>query len=185
MTGVYLDEQDFPFTLKNLRILAWPVQAVSIPANLYVSATLVVKADFGELGYVGNEWQSVYADIPVDEIVEPADAIVAVCAGFLLGGISRQETSLLHSDNWGVAIDQIDKWTQLKEERKLVLHYQVKNLGQCQVPDVCLSVDLLVFRPRLRNITQGDPFSALFTSSAHLETGAAARHVRLANTGDG
>lgn len=176
---IQLGEQDFPTVLKNLRFLALPVQAISVPANLYISATLVVKADFGQLDYVGNEWQSVYADIPFDGIVEPADTVVAACAGFSLGGISRQETPAFHSDNWGVAIDQIDKWTQLKEERKVVLHYQVKNLGQCQVPDVCLSVDLLVFRPRLRNITTGDPLSSLYVRSTRLDTGATARHVRL------
>ena len=44
----------------------YPVQAVTVPGNLYIGASLVVKGDFAALGYVDNDWQSVYAQIPFD-----------------------------------------------------------------------------------------------------------------------
>jgi hypothetical protein len=46
-----------------------------------------------------------------------------------------------------------------------------------------LSVDLLLFRPRLRNITSGAPFSRRYADSTRLDTGPTARRVRLAGGG--
>jgi hypothetical protein len=170
-------EQDFPPQIRHLRVLAWPVQGVSSPANLYMQASLVVKANFGGLGYIDNEWQSVYANIPFD-IFEPDDLILDVCPSFLVGGMSRQETPLLHSDTWGLAVDEISRITQVVErtlkKNMLVLDFEIKNLGQSQMPDLCLMIDALVYRPSLRQPEQAHAHSWRYS---RLRDGDAAKHI--------
>ena len=163
---IIAQEQDFPGSLVDLRVMAWPVQAVSEPANLYLNASVVSKADFGELGF-DSDWQDVLVALPI-RLFESGDVLVDLCPAFLVGGIERQETGFLGgSDNWGLAVDQapgppprvlpplagIDAWWQdTKDDTVLMLTFRIRNLGQCQLPNVCLSIDALVYRPSVHGL---------------------------------
>src|ERR1700730_17302638 len=107
MTTITLDTVDYPVTLRQVRKIECPIRAASTVANWYVNMTMVVKADFGDLGYIDNDWQHVQSQIPFEGILEPDDLLIAVCPAFFMSGISRQETPTLHSDDWGLAIDEI------------------------------------------------------------------------------
>lgn len=176
-------ELDLPVRLLNQRSVGVPVQGSNSPANFYLNVTVLVKADMGDLGY-SSDWQDVYAAIPVT-MFEASDVLIDVAPGFLLGGIERQETGLFESDDWGLALDQapgrpprvvppavgVDAWWQdTVDPRTLMLTYRVRNVGQCQIPDVCLSIDALVYRPSLAQGTQRDWRSARMSrvSAAHL-----------------
>lgn len=174
---VVVGEQDFPGRLVDLRVLAWPVQCTDTAANLYLNATVVAKADFGELGHTGD-WQDVYVTQAVP-LFQSGDVLVRLCPAFLSGGIERQETSgLFDSDDWGLAIDQapgpppavlpphydVDAWWQdTQDPHILMLSFRIRNKGQCQLPDVCLSFEALLYRPSVHSLQQPDFFSARFT----------------------
>jgi hypothetical protein len=177
VTEVTANEQDFPVSLVDLRIVAWPVQCTRVPANLYLRATVVAKADFGDLGYDGDDWQDVYAAIPL-ELFEQGDVLADLCPSFLVGGIERQETPIGHTDNWGLALDQapghpppvvpppidVDAWWQGKNDpRLLTLTFRIRNRGQSQMPDVCLALDALVYRPSVHGFDGPDWHSARFS----------------------
>lgn len=97
-------EKDLPVKLLNQRSLGVSVQGSNSSANFYLNLTVLVKADMGDLGY-SSDWEGVYAAIPIT-MFDPADVLIDVAPGFLLGGIERQETSLFESDDWGLAVDQ-------------------------------------------------------------------------------
>ncbi len=64
------------------------------------------------------------------------------------------------------AIDQIDQLTQLVELNKnrtlLILQFRIRNLVQCQMPDVCLMIDALVYRPHLADPGQANSSARRF-----------------------
>ena len=177
VTEFVANEQDFPASLVDLRIVAWPVECVRVPANLYLRATVVAKADFGDLGNEGDDWQDVYAALPL-ELFEPGDVLADLCPSFLVGGIERQETAMFDTDNWGLALDQspghpppvvpppitVDAWWQGKNDpRLLTLTFRIRNRGQSQMPDVCLALDALVYRPSVHGFDGPDWHSARFS----------------------
>jgi hypothetical protein len=166
LTEFTANEQDFPGSLVDMRIVTWPVTCVRVPANLYLRATVVAKADFGDLGDDGDNWQDVYVELPL-ELFQPGDVLADLCPSFLVGGIERQEG---HADNWGLAIDQaprrtprvpppvdVDAWWQGKDDpRLLILTFRIRNRGQSQMPDVCLGIDALVYRPSVQSVDGPD-----------------------------
>jgi hypothetical protein len=137
-----------------------------VPANLYLRATVVIKADFADLNDPGNDWQDVYATLPL-ELFQPNDVLADLCPSFLVGGIERQETGIGETDNWGLALDQapgrpppalpppvdVDAWWQATDNPlHLILTLRIRNRGQSQMPDICLALDALVYRPGVRDL---------------------------------
>jgi hypothetical protein len=166
MSGTELtaNEQDLPISLVNKRVVSWPVVSVRVPANLYVFATVVVKADMTNLGDPGDDWQDAYVDPPLPvELFERDDVLADLCPSFLVGHIEREETGLAGgTDDWGLALDQapgrppqvvppplgVDAWWQDKDDpRLLALRYRVRNRGNSQLWTVCFAFDALVYRP--------------------------------------
>jgi hypothetical protein len=151
-----------------------------VPANLYLRATVVVKADFTDLPDPGNDWQDVYAHIPF-QLFEKDDVLADLCPSFLVGGIARQETPIGDTDNWGLALDQgpgrpprvvpppfdIDAWWQdTQDQRFLVVQFRIRNRGRSQMSDVCLAFDALVYRANIGSLDGPAWRSARFSRSA-------------------
>jgi hypothetical protein len=172
------NEKDFPGSLKHLRTLAWPVQCTRVPANLYLRATVVATADFGDLPDPGDDWQDVFVQLPIP-LFEPGDVLADLCPSFLVGGIERQETPIGQTDDWGLALDQspghpppvlpppldLDAWWQGRgqDQPLVIVTFRIRNRGQSQMPDVCLAFDALVYRPTVHSLDGPDWHSARFS----------------------